>query len=102
MMSHVDNTERSKLYEGGAFHYDAGGWCVSVFVCNQSFLECNLILSQGVTAGPTLGLIPSIHLQRHCQSVCATSQKTKQGKEGEEAGTEVDREGRKEERRDGR
>lgn len=51
---------------------------VPMCVCNQSFLECNLILSQGVTAGPTLGLIPSIHLQRHCQSVSAACQKTQQ------------------------
>ena len=61
--------------------------------CNQSFLGCNLIPTQGVTAGLTLGLIPSVHLQRHCQPV--------QPAGGGRAG--VDREeGKKEKKREGR
>lgn len=42
--------------------------------CNQSFFKCNPILSRRVTAGPTFGLILSIHLQRHCQAASATMQ----------------------------
>lgn len=76
---------------------------VPVCVCNQRFLEFNLILSQGVNAGPTLGLIPSVHLQRHCQSVSATNyKKGLQGNCRGEAGAEVDREGLKKEKREGR
>lgn len=83
MMSHLSNTQRSKLDEVGAFimQEDAVLPCVYVpmCMCNQSFLECNLILSEGVTAGPTLGLIPSIHLQRHCQSMQVGSSKREGG-----------------------
>lgn len=104
MMSHLSNAQRSKLDEVGAFimQEDVVYMC-PMCVCNRSFLKCNLILSQGVTAGPTLGLIPSIHLQRHCQSGNATSQRDTAAieKGGEEAGAEVDREGRKKEKREG-
>lgn len=78
---------------------------VAMCICNQRFLEFNLILSQGVNAVLTLGLIPSVHLQRHCQSVSASNQKKElqgNGVRGKEAGAEVDREGLKKEKREGR
>lgn len=77
---------------------------VPMCVCNRRFLEFNLILSQGVNAVLTLGLIPSVHLQRHCQSVSATNQKKElqgRGRRGK-AGAEVDREGLKKGKREGR
>lgn len=48
---------------------------------------CNPILSHGVNAGPTLGLIPGIHLQRHCQSARRPSSSKR--RETEEEGIDV-------------
>ena len=103
MMSYFTNTERSKLDKVGTFimQEDVVSPCVYVPMCNQSCLECNLILSQGVTAGPTLGLIPSIHLQRHCQSMQHSSKREREG-ERERGRERGDRGGRKKEKREGR
>lgn len=58
-------------------------------VCNHSFHGGNPILPHGVTAGPTLGLIPRIHLQRQCQPVRGEEdrgggrgEETKEGRRG--------------------
>lgn len=58
----------------------------------KACLECKLTLPLGVTADPTLGLIPSIHLQRHCQSVRAGTQSRKG--EGEESCLVIGKDGR--------
>lgn len=43
----------------------------------KACLECKQNLPLEVTAGPTLGLIPGIHLQRHCQSASTATQSRK-------------------------
>lgn len=74
--------KRGSFIDIGCCVYKFTYTCVSV---NEAYLECKLNLLHGVTAGPTLGLIPSIHLQRHCQSVRAASQK-KKGERGRSPG----------------
>lgn len=66
VMSDLSNTERSKLSEVGASVMQEDVVCLNITKASWSVTWSPL---RGVTAGPTLGLIPSVHLQRHCQPV---------------------------------
>lgn len=81
-------TLRGQSGWSGSFYY-AGGRCASLCICAPCVSRCVYVTKacwsvtwscfRGVTADLTLGLIPSIHLQRHCQSVNATSSKRRGG-----------------------
>lgn len=76
----------------------SGGLHVLMFVCNHSFLECNLILSLGVTAGRPLAQFPAFTC-RGTVSQCNHPANT--AKEGGGGGQGIVGEGRTEGRKKG-
>ena len=74
----TDLTKRSKFNNGKTFCNEEG----FLWACNQSFGAQPDPPLVGVTAGSAVGLIPSIHLQRHCQLMQAGRRYSSKGKGG--------------------